>query len=126
MMSAPARHHDEFMRCDPLPDAAQNGRDRLDHREIIPAQMRRYGPNSRVAASPTIPAIARGSCGVSAPFVLPPGDGRHIDMGIFSMTVKATAADTDEEFTLLEATEPPRFRASDAHPRSRGLLRPRR
>lgn len=44
-----------------------------------------------------------------APFVLQPGDGRHIDMGNFSMTVKATADDTDRAFTLLEATEPPGF-----------------
>lgn len=30
-------------------------------------------------------------------------------MGLFAMTVKATAEDTDGAFTLLEATEPPGF-----------------
>ena len=43
------------------------------------------------------------------PFVLQPGEGRSIDLGSFLMTVKATAASTDEAFTLLEATEPPHF-----------------
>lgn len=46
---------------------------------------------------------------MSESFVLSPGDGRHIDMGNFSMTVKATAEDTNDAFTLLEATEPPGF-----------------
>lgn len=46
---------------------------------------------------------------MSAPFVLPPDDGRHIDMGLFAMTVKATAEDTEGAFTLLEAIEPPGF-----------------
>ncbi len=42
-------------------------------------------------------------------FVLQPGEGRPIDLGGFLMTVKATADSTDDAFTLLEATEPPRF-----------------
>ena len=41
--------------------------------------------------------------------VLQPGDGRAIDLGGFVMHVKATAADTDGAFTLLEAAEPPHF-----------------
>lgn len=45
----------------------------------------------------------------SKAFVLPPGEGRSIDLGNFAMTLKATGADTDDEFTLLEATEPPDF-----------------
>jgi mannose-6-phosphate isomerase-like protein (cupin superfamily) len=45
----------------------------------------------------------------NGPFVLQPGEGRSIDLGGFLMTVKATAADTDAAFTLLEATEPPNF-----------------
>lgn len=43
------------------------------------------------------------------PLILPPGGGRSIDLGGFLMSVKATAADTDGQFTLLEATEPPHF-----------------
>jgi mannose-6-phosphate isomerase-like protein (cupin superfamily) len=43
------------------------------------------------------------------PFILQPGDGREIDLGGFVMHVKATAADTDHAFTLLEAAEPARF-----------------
>ena len=42
-------------------------------------------------------------------FVLQPGEGRAIDLGGFLMTVKATSADTEGAFTLLEATEPPHF-----------------
>jgi mannose-6-phosphate isomerase-like protein (cupin superfamily) len=41
--------------------------------------------------------------------VLRPGDGRSIDLGGFEMTVKATAEQTDDAFTVLEATEPPGF-----------------
>src|SRR5256885_17133968 len=37
------------------------------------------------------------------------GDGRQIDLGTFSMTLKATGADTGELFSLLEAEEPPGF-----------------
>ena len=43
------------------------------------------------------------------PIVLRPGDGRAIDLGNFAMSVKATAEDTGDAFTLLEATEPPDF-----------------
>ena len=42
-------------------------------------------------------------------FVLEPGGGRAIDLGHFGMTLKASAADTDGAFSLLEATEPPGF-----------------
>jgi quercetin dioxygenase-like cupin family protein len=42
-------------------------------------------------------------------FVLAPGDGRPIDLGNFEMVLKASAADTDGAFTLLEAAEPPGF-----------------
>ena len=42
-------------------------------------------------------------------FVLEPGDGRLIDMGDFTMVVKATADDTDTAFSLLEASEPAGF-----------------
>ena len=42
-------------------------------------------------------------------YVLQPGEGRLIDLGGFSMTVKATDEATDGLFTLLEADEPPNF-----------------
>ena len=41
--------------------------------------------------------------------VLQPGEGRHIDLSGFSMTVKADDAATGGLFTLLEAQEPPNF-----------------
>lgn len=43
------------------------------------------------------------------PFVLQPGEGRSIDLGSFGMTVKVDDADTAGAFTLLEASEPPKF-----------------
>jgi mannose-6-phosphate isomerase-like protein (cupin superfamily) len=42
-------------------------------------------------------------------YVLQPGEGRLIDLGGFSMSVKATGDETDGMFTLLEADEPPDF-----------------
>jgi len=45
----------------------------------------------------------------STAFVLGPGEGRSIDLGNFTMSVKATAAETGSAFTLLEATEPAGF-----------------
>ena len=42
-------------------------------------------------------------------FVLEPGEGRLIDMGDFTLVVKATADDTGTAFSLLEATEPAGF-----------------
>jgi quercetin dioxygenase-like cupin family protein len=42
-------------------------------------------------------------------FVLPPGQGRSIDLGNFAMSVKATAEQTGGHFSLLEATEPAGF-----------------
>jgi mannose-6-phosphate isomerase-like protein (cupin superfamily) len=42
-------------------------------------------------------------------YVLQPGEGRLIDLGGFSMSVKATDDETDSMFTLLEADEPPDF-----------------
>jgi mannose-6-phosphate isomerase-like protein (cupin superfamily) len=43
------------------------------------------------------------------PVILRPGEGRSIDLGNFRMVVKATAEDTADAFTLLEADEPPGF-----------------
>jgi len=43
------------------------------------------------------------------PIILRPGEGRSIDLGNFQMSVKATAEDTGQAFTLLEADEPPGF-----------------
>jgi len=45
----------------------------------------------------------------STAFVLGPGEGRSIDLGNFTMSVKATAAETGSALTLLEATEPAGF-----------------
>lgn len=45
----------------------------------------------------------------SRPFVLLPGEGRGIDMGTFRMSLKASADDTAQAFSLLEAEEPPHF-----------------
>ncbi|MDQ4145340.1 MAG: cupin domain-containing protein, partial [Actinomycetota bacterium] len=42
-------------------------------------------------------------------FVLPPGEGRAIDLGAFNMSVKATGEETGGAFSLLEADEPPDF-----------------
>ena len=42
-------------------------------------------------------------------YVLQPGEGRLIDLGGFSMSVKATGDETDGMFTLLEADEPSDF-----------------
>lgn len=42
-------------------------------------------------------------------YVLRPGEGRQIDLGAFSMSVKATDEQTDGMFTMLEAAEPPGF-----------------
>jgi quercetin dioxygenase-like cupin family protein len=41
--------------------------------------------------------------------ILKPGEGRSIDLGNFQMSVKATAEQTNDAFTLLEADEPPGF-----------------
>jgi mannose-6-phosphate isomerase-like protein (cupin superfamily) len=49
------------------------------------------------------------SAAAVAAYVLQPGEGRLIDLSGFSMSVKATAEETDGSFTLLEATEPPHF-----------------
>jgi quercetin dioxygenase-like cupin family protein len=43
------------------------------------------------------------------PIVHLPGDGRSIDMGAFTMSLKADGQDTGATFSLLEATEPPGF-----------------
>jgi mannose-6-phosphate isomerase-like protein (cupin superfamily) len=43
------------------------------------------------------------------PIVLPPGEGRAIDLGNFAMSLKASSDDTGGAFTLLEADEPPGF-----------------
>lgn len=46
---------------------------------------------------------------VIEPIILQPGEGRTIDLGNFAMSVKATAEQTNQAFTLLEADEPPGF-----------------
>jgi mannose-6-phosphate isomerase-like protein (cupin superfamily) len=46
---------------------------------------------------------------VGRAFVLRPGEGRSIDLGDFTMSVKASGHETDGAFSLLEATEPPGF-----------------
>lgn len=42
-------------------------------------------------------------------YVLPPGAGELLEMGPFSMTIKAASARTAGSLTLLEAQEPPGF-----------------
>jgi len=42
-------------------------------------------------------------------YVLRPGEGRQIDLGNFTMTVKGDEGSTSKLFTLLEADEPPNF-----------------
>jgi mannose-6-phosphate isomerase-like protein (cupin superfamily) len=46
---------------------------------------------------------------MSKPIVLRPGEGRSIDLGNFGMVVKATAEETGDAFTLLQADEPAGF-----------------
>ena len=46
---------------------------------------------------------------VTRPIILRPGEGRAIDLGNFQMSVKATAEQTGDAFTLLEADEPSGF-----------------
>lgn len=41
--------------------------------------------------------------------ILRPGEGRRIVLGNFQMAVKASAEETGDAFTLLEAEEPPGF-----------------
>lgn len=45
----------------------------------------------------------------AAAYALGPGEGRVIDLGDFSMTVKANEAETAGIVSVLEATEPPGF-----------------
>ncbi len=47
--------------------------------------------------------------GASEAYVLAPGEGRSIDLGAFSITVKANSDETNGVFSLLEAEEPPGF-----------------
>ena len=42
-------------------------------------------------------------------YVIRPGEGREIDLGNFTMTVKGDEIGTSNLFTLLEADEPPNF-----------------
>lgn len=43
-------------------------------------------------------------------FVVPPGEGRHLDLGSFEVEVLATSAQTSGEFSLLQTqSEPPQF-----------------
>jgi len=46
---------------------------------------------------------------VDGAFVLRPGEGRDIDLGGFSMVVKASGDETTGAFCLLQADEPPGF-----------------
>ena len=43
------------------------------------------------------------------PFVVGPGEGRFIDLGVFGMTLKADADQTAGVVSVLEAEEPPGF-----------------
>jgi mannose-6-phosphate isomerase-like protein (cupin superfamily) len=45
----------------------------------------------------------------SQAYVLAPGEGRSIDLGEFTMTVKASSEDTNGVFSALDAQEPPGF-----------------
>ena len=47
--------------------------------------------------------------GAGDAYVLRSGEGRSIDLGAFSMTVKANSDETNGIFSLLEAEEPPHF-----------------
>ena len=47
--------------------------------------------------------------GAGDAYVLRSGEGRSIDLGVFSMTVKANSDETNGIFSLLEAEEPPHF-----------------
>ena len=47
---------------------------------------------------------------MSEAFIVPPGEGRHLDLGNFEAVVLATSAQTSGEFTLLRTqSEPPDF-----------------
>lgn len=47
---------------------------------------------------------------VSEAFIVPPGGGRHLDLGNFQAEVLATSAQTDGHFSLLQTqSEPPQF-----------------
>lgn len=47
---------------------------------------------------------------VSEAFIVPHGEGRHLDLGNFQVEVLATSAQTSGEFSLLQTqSEPPQF-----------------
>jgi mannose-6-phosphate isomerase-like protein (cupin superfamily) len=47
---------------------------------------------------------------MSEAFIVPPGEGRHLDLGNFEAVVLATSAQTSGAFTLLQTqSEPPEF-----------------
>lgn len=47
---------------------------------------------------------------MSEAFIVPPGRGRHLDLGNFHAEVLATSAQTGGEFSLLQTqSEPPHF-----------------
>jgi hypothetical protein len=47
---------------------------------------------------------------MSQAFIVPPGEGRHLDLGNFSVDVLATSSQTSGEFSLLQTqSEPPAF-----------------
>jgi quercetin dioxygenase-like cupin family protein len=48
--------------------------------------------------------------GMTRSFVIPPGDGRRLDLGNFEAVILATADQTANEFTLMQTqNEPPNF-----------------
>lgn len=47
---------------------------------------------------------------MSQPFIVPPGEGRRLDLGTFQVEVLATSDQTSGEFSLLQTqSEPPQF-----------------
>lgn len=69
-------------------------------------------PSLSLNASPACPSVMAPSMGVGVAmeaYVLQNGEGRVIDLGGFTMTLKADTARTDAAFSLLEAAEPPGF-----------------
>src|SRR6266516_4187022 len=62
--------------------------------------------------------------GPTGGFVFRPGEGRRIDLGGFTMSVKASELETDGQFTLLEAGEPPGFGVGSVQSRKLNLYVP--
>ena len=81
----------------------------LHHNES--GAVERFGPRfSRRTLRVSDPREIRNDPGgVVDAFVLQKGEGRSIDLGGFTMSVKAEGSETDQAFSLLEASEPPGF-----------------